>query len=93
MGIPFGATYFPPELALPGKEVLGLRMFLFSTAAAQLAFTFSSRFDNGVGLQMVEVRGQWGARPPRKLILTHPVQGSGGSGGVIAYLSVPKVDN
>lgn len=31
MGIPFGASYFPTELQLEGKEVLGLRMFLFSS--------------------------------------------------------------
>lgn len=29
-------------------------MFLFSTMIAQLVFTFASKFDNGVGLQMVE---------------------------------------
>ena len=56
VGIPFGASYFPRELSLPGKQVLGLRMFLFSTGVAQLAFTAQSRFDNSVGLQMVEVR-------------------------------------
>lgn len=42
------------EFPLPGKEALGLRMFLFSTIMAQLAFTFASKFTNGVGLQMVE---------------------------------------
>jgi hypothetical protein len=31
IGIPFGASYFPTELQLEGKEVLGLRMFLFSS--------------------------------------------------------------
>ena len=55
VGIPFGASYFPTELPLPGKEVLGLRMFLFATALAQLVFTFKSKFVNGIGLQMVEV--------------------------------------
>ena len=54
MGIPFGASYFPTELQLQGKEVLGFRMFLFSTMVAQLVFTFASNFDNGIGLQMVE---------------------------------------
>mmetsp|Transcript_11540 Transcript_11540/g.24610 ORF Transcript_11540/g.24610 Transcript_11540/m.24610 type:complete len:953 (-) Transcript_11540:198-3056(-) len=54
IGIPFGASYFPPELPLPGKEVLGLRVFLFSTMAAQTVYTFKSKFTNGVGLQMVE---------------------------------------
>ena len=34
----------------------GLRMFLFSTMIAQFVFTFKSKFNNGVGLQMVEVR-------------------------------------
>lgn len=69
MGIPFGASYFPVEWAnsgsqhgvhvkgefpLPGKEALGLRMFLFSSIMAQLTYTFSSKFTNAVGLQMVE---------------------------------------
>ena len=49
VGIPFGASYFPTELPLPGKEVLGLRMFLFSTILAQLVFTYKSKFDNGIG--------------------------------------------
>lgn len=39
---------------LGGKETLGLRMFLFSTAVAQLVYTYKSNFDNGIGLQMVE---------------------------------------
>ena len=54
VGIPFGASYFPTELQLPEKEVLGLRMFLFSTMVAQFVFTFKSKFDNATGLQMVE---------------------------------------
>lgn len=53
-GIPFGSSYFPTELALPGKEVLGLRMFLFATFVGQMVFTFKSKFTNGIGLQMVE---------------------------------------
>ena len=39
---------------LPGKEALGIRMFLFATLVGQLVFTFSSQFDNPIGLQMVE---------------------------------------
>ena len=54
VGIPFGASYFPTELSLQGKEVLGLRMFLFSTIVAQFIFTYKSKFTNGIGLQMVE---------------------------------------
>ncbi|KAL9185027.1 hypothetical protein ACHAXT_002804 [Thalassiosira profunda] len=54
IGIPFGASYFPTELELDGKEVLGLRMYLFATMVAQLVFTFKSKFVNGIGLQMVE---------------------------------------
>ena len=54
VGIPFGASYFPTELSLQGKEVLGLRMFLFSTFVAQFIFTYKSKFTNGIGLQMVE---------------------------------------
>ncbi|KAL7544731.1 hypothetical protein ACHAWF_008091, partial [Thalassiosira exigua] len=47
VGIPFGASYFPPGFPLEGKEVLGLRMFLFTTAIAQLVFTWKSRFEDG----------------------------------------------
>lgn len=47
-------THVEGEFPLPGKEALGLRMFLFSTIMAQVAFTFASKFTNGVGLQMVE---------------------------------------
>ncbi|KAL3808111.1 hypothetical protein ACHAXA_001017, partial [Cyclostephanos tholiformis] len=38
LGIPFGAAFFPTELILPGKDILGLRI----------------KFDNCVGVQMVE---------------------------------------
>ena len=37
-----------------GKEALGIRMFLFSTAVGQVVFTFTSNFHNPIGLQMVE---------------------------------------
>jgi len=39
---------------LPGKEALGIRMYLFSTAVAQGIFTYVSKFDDCIGLQMVE---------------------------------------
>lgn len=42
------------DFPLGNKEVLGLRMFLFSTAMAQLVFGYKSNFNNGIGLQMVE---------------------------------------
>ena len=42
------------DFPLGNKEVLGLRMFLFSTAMAQLVFGYKSKFNNGIGLQMVE---------------------------------------
>lgn len=69
IGIPFGVSYFPMNWSnsytdedsesggpfpLPGKASLGIRMFLFSTFIGQLAFTGYSRFDNPIGLQMVE---------------------------------------
>ena len=70
IGIPFGVSYFPVgwrasageadddnvsgAFPLPGKEALGIRMFLFSTIVAQVVFTLSSGFDNPIGLQMVE---------------------------------------
>jgi hypothetical protein len=68
IGIPFGVSYFPMSWSpyvqeaseeegpfpLPGKEALGIRMFLFSTIVGQIVFTLSSGFDNPIGLQMVE---------------------------------------
>ena len=39
---------------LPGKEAVGIRMFLFSTAVGQIVFTLQSQFRNAIGLQMVE---------------------------------------
>jgi hypothetical protein len=39
---------------LQGRQALGIRMFLFATIMGQLAFTFASKFENPVGLQMVE---------------------------------------
>lgn len=39
---------------LPGKEALGIRMYLFSTAVAQGMFIYASKFDDCIGLQMVE---------------------------------------
>lgn len=59
IGIPFGVSYFPiswsgDDFPLPGKEALGIRMFLFSTIVGQVVFTFKSGFVNPIGLQMVE---------------------------------------
>ena len=45
-----GDTAFP----FAGKEIFGLRMFIFSTAMCQLVLTFKSSFVNPVGLQIVE---------------------------------------
>lgn len=39
---------------LPGKEALGIRMFLYSTIIAQIVFTLKSEFVNPIGLEMVE---------------------------------------
>lgn len=39
---------------IPGKEALGIRMFLFATIIGQIVFTYTSKFTNAVGLQMVE---------------------------------------
>lgn len=39
---------------LPGKEAVGIRMFLFSTAVGQIVFSLQSQFHNAIGLQMVE---------------------------------------
>lgn len=39
---------------LPGKQALGIRMFLFSTVVGQLAMTYASNFHNCIALQMVE---------------------------------------
>jgi SulP family sulfate permease len=42
--------FFP----IPGKEALGIRMFLFATLVGQVVFSFYSGFPNPIGLQMVE---------------------------------------
>lgn len=39
------------QFPLPGKEALGIRMFLFSTIVGQVVFTLMSGFDNPIGLQ------------------------------------------
>jgi len=39
---------------IPGKEALGIRMFLFSTIIGQLTMTYASNFRNCIALQMVE---------------------------------------
>ena len=39
---------------IPGKEALGIRMFLFSTFVGQVVFSCLSGFKNPIGLQMVE---------------------------------------
>lgn len=39
---------------IAGKDALGIRMFLLSTIIGQLAFTFSSGFNNPISLNMVE---------------------------------------
>jgi SulP family sulfate permease len=68
VGIPFGVSYFPMDWSpyveeatedagpfpLPGKEALGIRMFLFSTIIGQVVFTSMSGFANPIGLQMIE---------------------------------------
>jgi hypothetical protein len=68
IGIPFGVSYFPVSWSplldeasdeggpfpMPGKEALGIRMFLFSTIVGQIVFTIFSDFPNPIGLQMVE---------------------------------------
>lgn len=38
----------------PGKESLGIRMFLFASISAQIVLTFKSKFTNAIGIQMVE---------------------------------------
>lgn len=42
------------DFPIPGKEALGIRMFLFATLVGQVIFTFYSGFPNPIGLQMVE---------------------------------------
>ena len=48
-----GDVYGP--FPLPGKEALGIRMFLFSTIVGQVVFTFMSGFHNPIGLQVSSV--------------------------------------
>lgn len=42
------------QFPLPGKEALGIRMFLFSTIIGQLVYTLMSGFKNPIGLQASE---------------------------------------
>jgi hypothetical protein len=42
------------DFPIPGKEALGIRMFLFATMIGQVVFTLQSGFKNPIGLQMVE---------------------------------------
>ena len=42
------------KFPIPGKEALGIRMFLFSTLVGQIVFAYFSGFKNPIGLQMVE---------------------------------------
>ena len=39
---------------LPGKEALGIRMFLYATIVAQFVLAFRSDFHSAIGLEMVE---------------------------------------
>ena len=43
------------QFPIPGKEALGIRMFLFSTLVAQVVFAYFSGFKNPIGLQMVSI--------------------------------------
>jgi hypothetical protein len=70
IGIPFGVSYFPVSWSplleeasddggpfpLPGKEALGIRMFLFSTIVGQIVFTIFSDFPNPIGLQVSAIQ-------------------------------------
>lgn len=49
-----GGFVLDGSFPLPGKEALGIRMFLFSTIIGQLVMTFASNFPNCIALQMVE---------------------------------------
>lgn len=48
------ADFLHGPFPLPGKEALGIRMFLYATLVAQLVFTWKSHFVNPIGLEMVE---------------------------------------
>ena len=47
-------SFMDGQFPIPGKEALGIRMFLFSTIIGQLAMTFASNFRNCIAIQMVE---------------------------------------
>eukprot|EP00804_Cyclotella_cryptica_P014085 CCRYP_021209-RA/>CCRYP_021209-RA protein AED:0.08 eAED:0.08 QI:197/1/1/1/1/0.85/7/2039/477 len=49
-----GGFVLDGNFPLPGKEALGIRMFLFSTILGQLVMAYASSFKNCIALQMVE---------------------------------------
>lgn len=67
ISIPFGVAMFPMpdgengEFPLPGKEALGIRVFLFTTVIGQFVFTFASKFTSAISLEMVENVPFWHA--------------------------------
>lgn len=67
ISIPFGVAMFPApdaqhgEFPLPGKEALGIRVFMFTTVIGQLVFTFASKFTSAISLEMVENIAFWHA--------------------------------
>lgn len=67
VSIPFGVAMFPmPEgengdFPLPGKEALGIRVFLFTTVVGQVVFCFASKFTSAISLEMVENVPFWHA--------------------------------
>lgn len=69
VSIPFGVAMFPSmptqgsdgTFPIPGKEALGIRVFLFTTVVGQLVFTFISKFTSAISLEMVENVPFWHA--------------------------------
>ena len=67
ISIPFGVAMFPApdrqhgEFPLPGKEALGIRVFMFTTVIGQIVFTFASKFTSAISLEMVENIAFWHA--------------------------------
>lgn len=67
ISIPFGVAMFPVPgeahgvFPIPGKEALGIRVFLFTTVVGQIVFTFASKFTSAISLEMVENVPFWHA--------------------------------
>ena len=84
-----GGFAFDGPFPLPGKEALGIRMFLFSTVICQLIMSYASRFDNCIGLQMVSPKQQAVVAPGCPDVPTSDTTSLCTAGGKCPLLPIP----